>query len=77
MTSSLDASGYWVLFMQVLSARATRAKNEKIMRRIVRAVLSDTDLGDLSSLVNPAAIDELRVVAAASRDLRERHKDLD
>ena len=55
----------------------TAATKAEMTRRIVRAVLSDTDLGDLSSLVNPAAIDELRAVAATSRDLRERHKDLD
>jgi len=35
------------------------------MRRLVRAVLSDTELGDLSSLVNPDAVDELRAVVAA------------
>ena len=49
----------------LLLSALPKTRNEKIMRRIVRAVLSDTDLGDLSSLVNPAAIDELRAVAAA------------
>ena len=49
----------------VVNASNTRAKNEKIMRRVVRAVLSGTELGDLSSLVNPDAVDELRAVAAA------------
>ncbi|HEY4721705.1 MAG TPA: hypothetical protein VII92_07660, partial [Anaerolineae bacterium] len=61
----------------LLVSALPKTRNEKIMRRIVRAILSDTDLGDLSSLVNPDAIDELRAVAAASRYLRERHKDLD
>ena len=61
----------------LLISALPKTRNEKIMRRIVRAVLSDTDLGDLSSLVNPNAVDELRAVAAASRDLRERYKDLD
>jgi len=49
----------------LLVSALPKTRNEKIMRRIVRAVLSDTDLGDLSSLVNPAAIDELRAVAQA------------
>ena len=35
------------------------------MLRVVPAVMSGTELDDLSSLLNPAAIDELRAVAAA------------
>ena len=49
----------------LLVAALPKTRNEKIMRRLVRAVLSDTELGDLSSLVNPDAVDELRAVAAA------------
>jgi acetyl-CoA synthetase len=40
-----------------------KTRNQKIMRRVVRAILSDTELGDLSSLVNPEAIDQLRIAA--------------
>ncbi len=43
-----------------------KTRNQKIMRRVVRAVLSGTELGDLSSLVNPDCIDELRAAAAAA-----------
>ena len=39
-----------------------RTRNQKIMRRLVRAVLADSPPGDLSSLVNPDAVDELRRV---------------
>jgi len=39
------------------------------MRRVVRALLPDTELGDLSSLVNPDAVDVLRAVAATDGSL--------
>lgn len=42
-----------------------KTRNQKIMRRVARAVLSGTELGDLSSLVNPDAIDELRIAASS------------
>ncbi|HYU82597.1 MAG TPA: AMP-dependent synthetase, partial [Candidatus Polarisedimenticolia bacterium] len=38
-----------------------KTRNAKILRRVIRgAYLGKTDLGDLSALENPAAIDELR-----------------
>ncbi len=37
-----------------------RTRTMKIMRRVVKAVLSGSDAGDLSSLVNPEAVDELK-----------------
>lgn len=37
-------------------------RNQKIMRRVVRAVLTDSAPGDLSSLVNPEAVDELKAI---------------
>jgi acetyl-CoA synthetase len=49
----------------LLVSALPKTRNEKIMRRLVRAVLSGTELGDLSSLVNPDAVDELRAVAQA------------
>lgn len=49
----------------LLVSMLPKTRNEKIMRRVVRAVLSCTALGDLSSLVNPEAIDELRAATAA------------
>lgn len=37
-----------------------RTRNMKIMRRVIRSVLLDQEPGDLSSLVNPEAVDELK-----------------
>lgn len=37
-----------------------RTRNQKVMRRVIRGVLSGTPLGDLSSLANPETIDLLR-----------------
>jgi acetyl-CoA synthetase len=40
-----------------------KTRNAKILRRVIRgAYLGKQDLGDLSSLENPAAIDELRAL---------------
>jgi acetyl-CoA synthetase len=40
-----------------------RTRNAKILRRVIRARYLDRPLGDLTSLENPAAVDEI----AASR----------
>lgn len=37
-----------------------KTRNMKVMRRVVRAVWQGTDPGDLSSLVNPEAVEELK-----------------
>jgi acetyl-CoA synthetase len=37
-----------------------KTRNMKVMRRVVRAVWQGTDPGDLSSLVNPESVEELR-----------------
>jgi acetyl-CoA synthetase len=42
-----------------------RTRNMKVMRRVVRAVWQGADPGDLSSLVNPEAVDALRARLAA------------
>jgi len=42
-----------------------KTRNMKIMRRVVRAVCTGADPGDLSSLVNPEALDELRSCSAS------------
>jgi len=43
-----------------------KTRNLKILRRVIRgAYLGKTDLGDLSSLENPAAIDELRALSGS------------
>ena len=43
-----------------------RTRNGKILRRVIRgAYLGKDDLGDLSSLENPSAIDELRALTRA------------
>lgn len=39
-----------------------RTRNQKVMRRVIRSVLTDAPLGDLSSLSNPDTIDTLRSV---------------
>ncbi|MGE0767697.1 MAG: AMP-binding protein [Hyphomicrobiaceae bacterium] len=43
----------------VLCEDLPKTRNMKIMRRVVRAALLGLDLGDLSSLVNPEAVDAL------------------
>jgi len=41
-----------------------KTRNAKILRRVIRgAYLGKADLGDLSSLENPAAVDEVRALA--------------
>jgi acetyl-CoA synthetase len=45
----------------ILVGDLPRTRNMKVMRRVMRAVYQGTDPGDLSSLVNPAAVDEFRV----------------
>ncbi|MBI5879526.1 MAG: AMP-binding protein [Chloroflexi bacterium] len=40
-----------------------RTRNAKIMRRVIRAVYLGRDPGDVSSLENPSAVDEIRRVA--------------
>jgi acetyl-CoA synthetase len=48
----------------VFTADLPRTRNMKTMRRVIRAVLLDESPGDLSTLVNPEAVDELRSVIA-------------
>ena len=44
-----------------------KTRNAKILRRVIRgAYLGKDDLGDLSALENPAALDELRALSAPS-----------
>src|SRR4029079_11236370 len=41
-----------------------KTRNAKILRRVIRgAYLGKTDLGDLSSLENPSAVDDIRALA--------------
>jgi acetyl-CoA synthetase len=44
-----------------------RTRNLKTMRRVIRAVLLAEEAGDLSALVNPEAVEELRKMVAAPR----------
>ncbi|MBU4224197.1 MAG: AMP-dependent synthetase, partial [Chloroflexi bacterium] len=37
-----------------------KTRNAKVMRRVIRAVYLGQDPGDLSALVNPEALDEIR-----------------
>jgi acetyl-CoA synthetase len=36
-----------------------KTRNAKVMRRMIRAAYLGLDLGDMSSLVNPAAVEEI------------------
>jgi acetyl-CoA synthetase len=44
-----------------------KTRSSKVMRRLIRQVYSGEALGDLSSLDNPAALDELRALAPAAQ----------
>ena len=44
----------------VFAGELPKTRNLKIMRRVVRAAYEGRDAGDLSALVNPEAVDELR-----------------
>jgi acetyl-CoA synthetase len=45
-------------------AQLPKTRNAKILRRVIRgAYLGKTDLGDLSALENPAAVDDIRALA--------------
>ncbi len=46
-------------------AQLPKTRSSKIMRRVIRSVYSNLPPGDLSSLDNPAALDEIRAAAAA------------
>ncbi len=48
-----------------------KTRNMKIMRRVVRAVLKGDDVGDLSSLVNPEAVEELRAKIRSSKGAKD------
>ena len=41
-----------------------RTRNMKVMRRVVRAVITNSNAGDLSALVNPETVEELKVEIA-------------
>lgn len=43
-----------------------RTRNQKIMRRVLRAVFENRDPGDLSALANPEAVEKLRKKLASS-----------
>jgi acetyl-CoA synthetase len=44
----------------VFVAELPKTRNGKVMRRVIRAVYAGEDPGDLSSLDDPAILDELR-----------------
>ena len=46
-----------------------KTRNMKIMRRVVRAACLDESAGDLSSLVDPEVVEEIR---AAVQELQDR-----
>ena len=51
----------------VFVSQLPRTRNQKIMRRLVRAVFTGDAPGDLSSLANPEALEELRRVVAQEK----------
>jgi acetyl-CoA synthetase len=55
-----------VLFVRELP----KTRSLKVMRRVVRAIYEGRDPGNLASLVNPPAIEELRAKVAAQRTAR-------
>jgi acetyl-CoA synthetase len=50
----------------IFVADLPKTRNLKIMRRVIRAACLGEDPGDLSSLVNPEAVEEIRRKASAS-----------
>jgi acetyl-CoA synthetase len=44
-----------------------RTRNNKVMRRVIRAAYLDQDAGDLSALENPAAVEFIRQAREAPR----------
>jgi acetyl-CoA synthetase len=50
----------------IFVADLPKTRNLKIMRRVIRAACLGEDPGDLSSLVNPEAVEEIRRQASAS-----------
>ena len=53
----------------LLTGDLPKTRNMKIMRRVVRAVYLGQDPGDLSSLVNPEAIERLRRQCASAKSV--------
>jgi acetyl-CoA synthetase len=49
----------------LFAASLPKTRSAKIVRRAVRAAVTGDDAGDLSSLEDPAAVDEIRRIAAA------------
>jgi acetyl-CoA synthetase len=49
----------------LLTSSLPKTRNEKIMRRVIRAVLSGAQAGDLSALVNPEAVAELQALTVS------------
>ncbi len=49
-----------------LVGQLPKTRSSKVMRRVIRRIWTDQELGDLSALDNPAAIDELRQILAAA-----------
>lgn len=47
-----------------------KTRNSKVMRRVIRRILSGQEPGDLSALENPAAVEELRIMQAGRQLLR-------
>jgi acetyl-CoA synthetase len=43
-----------------LSTMLPKTRSAKILRRVIRAVVTDADLGDLSSMEDPAALEAIR-----------------
>jgi len=54
----------------IFVADLPKTRNMKTMRRVIRAAYLDQDPGDLSSLVNPESIADLRAAIAAHRAAR-------
>ena len=54
------AGPLWGDRSRVFVSELPRTRNQKVMRRVIRGVLTGMPLGDLSSLANPESIESLR-----------------
>lgn len=55
----------------IFVAELPKTRNSKTMRRVIRSALTDQQFGDLSSLANPAAIEQIRAAVPVSLDKKK------
>ena len=55
----------------IFVAELPKTRNSKTMRRVIRSTLTGQQFGDLSSLANPASIEQIQAAARVSLDKKE------